>query len=201
MKKEKNFTGTLFCLLLMFFCVFTHVCFAGENYFQKGTFVDFNGTAHNGLDKNHGAGVGFGIGGEYLYVVNSNFAIGISGKTNLNFDAYMDYSLDDVTLVDEYGTWAVTGGGIVYIGDYVFVGYNAIYNILTFHHDTYLSYDDSDEDVDPLDYDIDVLNYSVTLGVRLRYHLAMYVDVTTHQIKNGLDNNKRQYYLGIKYYI
>lgn len=197
----KNFGPTLFILFLMMFVAGIGICFAGENYWQKGMYVDFNGTAHNGFEHNTGAGVGFGFGGEYIYVVNSNFAVGITGKTNLNFDSYMDYSDSDATLVDEYGTWALTAGGIVYIGDYIFVGYNAICNMMTFHHDTYLDYGDGDIDLEPNEYDIDFLNYSLSLGFRVNYHLSIYTDITTHLIKTEIDTNKRQFYVGIKYHI
>ena len=187
--------------ILLTICFLVAVCFAGENYWQKGGYVDFNGTAHNGFGSNHGGAISLGFGGEYLYVVNSNFAIGANAKTNVSYDAYMNYDDPDVPVVDEYGIWTITAGGIMYVGDYFFAGYNAIYNLSTFHHDTYLSYDDREVEMDGMDYEIDNLNYSVILGIRTSYHTSIYTEITTHVIKTDFDTNRHQFYIGFQYHI
>lgn len=203
MKYHTDFERGLICLLILVFAFLCNACYGSEttkSYWQNSLFVDFNGTAHNGFDENHGGAVSFGIGDEYIYVVNSHFAGGVVAKTNLNFDAYIE-NQDEASLIDEYGTWTLTAGGIVYVGDYFFISYNGEYNIKTFHHDTYLSYDDGDKSIKELDYDINNLNYSLTLGYRVNYHLSVYTNITTHIINNELDSNKRQWYLGIKFHI
>lgn len=174
----------------------------GEGYFQDSWYADFNGSAHNGLGDNRGGAVSVGIGNEYLYIVNSTFSFGITGKVNLMFDSYMDYSNDDEILVDEYGLVTGTLGGIMYVGESFSISYNVIYNFDTFHHDTYIDYrDDTTEDIPTRSYNTDDYNYSVTLGYRPRYYVTFYMDIRTRLIKNDIDINRRQYFLGLKFHI
>lgn len=171
-----------------------------ESYIQHTTYVDFNATLHNDFEDNKGFAVGFGFGHEILYIVNSKFAFGLNGLTNLNYDCYIN-SVDYYEgLYDDFGTWTGTLGGIVYVGDYFYLGYNLIYNFMTFHHDTWIDDGYDEIKMDDSEYDID-LSYSLTIGLRVRYYLSIYAEIRTLQIENQTYTPSKQVYLGLRYYI
>ena len=107
---------------------------------------------------------------------------------------------DDV-IVDEYGTWTSTFGGIVYMGEMFYMAYMAIYHVDTFHESTYLSCEDGDTELKKLPYTIDEFNYLIEVGLRIMYHISIYADITTHLVETKVDRSKYQIYLGLKYHI
>ena len=196
---NKNYCNTfILCFLIIIVCGL-HAAFGKT--FEVNPFMDFNCSIHGGLGDNYkGFAFSVGAGTEVLYVVNSDFAFGLNAKTNLNMDIYNKKHNHDI-VVDEYGTWTVTGGGIVYMGDMLYLSYMAIYNLDTFHEDTYLSTNDGDIDIKKLKYNIDALDYLVEIGLRTSFHFSVYVDVTTHLVESEIDMSKYQVYVGLKYHI
>lgn len=165
-------------------------------------YMDFNGSIHGGIGSHYdGFAASVGAGAEVLYVVNDNFAFGVNGKTNLNYDNYLQDGPDDDVLVDEYGTWTSTFGGIVYVGEMFYMSYMAIYHVDTFYESTYLSCTDGDIEREKLPYTIHEFNYLLEFGLRLNYHMSVYADITTHLVKTKVDQSKYQVYLGLKYHI
>lgn len=201
---EKNIdAGPSLIIGLIILLIFgLHCAFAGEQKFEFSPFMDFNGSVHGGLGShNDGFAASVGAGAELLYVVNDNFAFGINGKTNLNYDNYLQSANDDDVIVDEYGTWTSTFGGIVYMGESFYLAYMAIYHMDTFHESTYLSCDDGDIEMKKAPYKINELNYLIEVGFRASYHMAIYADVTTHLVETEVDRSKYQIYFGLKYHI
>ena len=203
MKYNVNFGPSLLIAMVLVCILGIHSVFAGETKrFEVSPYVDFNGSIHGGIF-DHYSGIAAGVGGgcEVLFVANDNFAVGVNGKTNLNFDAYFQDGSGDNVLVDEYGTWTATLGGIMYIGEMFYMSYMAIYHVDTFHESTYLSGDDGDIEQKKLPYTIDEMNYLLEIGLRLSYHMSVYADITTHLIETEADRSKYQIYLGLKYHI
>ena len=196
-----------FALLLI---VGAHLAFADETKrIEFSPYMDFNGSVHGGVnDRFDGIAFSGGAGAELLYVVNDGFAFGANAKTSLHYENYMedaktiDRKYKGDALVDEYGVWTATAGGIVYMGDMFYLSYMAIYHVDTFHESTYIS-DDEEGDIEQekAPYKIDRLNYALEAGFRVSYHFALYADVTTHLVETGVDRSKYQVYLGLKYHI
>lgn len=173
----------------------------GKNTVEVSPYVDFNGSIHGGFgDHYDGFGVGTGIGLEALYVVTDQFAIGLNTKTNINGEYYLKYYGKN-TLVDEYGVWTGSAGGIMYVGNMFYMSYMAIIGLDVFHHDTYVRMESGDYELTPDTYNMDRIDYCVELGFRLQYHVSVYGSITTHVIENNIDKNKHQFYIGFKYHI
>ena len=200
-KYDANPAGSIVVAIIFLMILGCQLAFGQEKKFEFSPYMDFNTSIHGGIGHHYdGFAASVGAGAEFLYVVNDNFAFGVNGKTNLNYDNYLQDSSDDV-IVDEYGTWTSTIGGIVYMGEMFYMAYMAIYHVDTFHESTYLSCTDGDIEQKKLPYNIDEFNYLVEFGLRLNYHMSVYADITTHLVETKVDQSKYQIYLGLKYHI
>lgn len=198
--KATKIDAILIGIVFLALFVFVGVSHAKKNI-EISPYVDFNATIHGGIgDHYDGFGISAGFGSEFLYVLTDQFAIGINGKTNINGDYYLAHHGHD-SMVDEYGTWTGSLGGIMYIGDMFYMSYMAIINLDTFHHSTYLHTDYGDIDMSPESYRVDPVDYCMEFGLRMQYHASMYVSVTTHLVENEYDLSKYQVYIGLKYHI
>lgn len=201
MKYEVEHGPGIYIFIILLVLAGLHEIFASDK-FEFSPYMDFNFSSHGGLGSHYdGIAGSVGAGAEWLYVVNDNFAFGVNGKTNLNYENYLSEAKDDDVIVDEYGTWTASIGGIVYMGEMFYMAYMAIYHIDTFHESTYLSCSDGDIELKKNPYNIDELNYLVELGFRLSYHMSVYADITTHLVETKVDQSKYQIYLGLKYHI
>lgn len=201
-KYDVEYGPSIFIFFLVLIVFGVHELFADDK-FEFSPYMDFNGSIHGGIGSHYdGFAASAGAGAEFLYVVNDNFAFGVNGKTNLNYDNYLSEGpVDDDVIVDEYGTWTLTFGGIVYMGEMLYMAYMAIYHVDTFHESTYLSCSDGDIEQKKLQYTVDEFNYLLEIGLRLSYHMSVYADITTHLVETKVDQSKYQIYLGLKYHI
>lgn len=199
MNKNINYGNSIIYLVLFVLLIGTHLAFGKP--FEVTPYADFNVSIHGGLGDNYkGFAFGGGFGGEVLYVVTDDFAFGLNGKTNLNMDVY-NKQYDADVIVDEYGTWTVAAGGIVYMGEMFYLSYMAMFNLDTFHENTYLSCDEGDFDTKKIPYKIDDIDYLVEIGLRTSFHFSVYIDITTHLVESEIDLSKYQVYVGMKYHI
>lgn len=203
-KYDSNFGGSLVVAIIFILIIASNIAFADDSKkIQTTGFMDFNMSVHSGFGDNYdGIAFGGGPGAEVLYVVNDGFAFGLTGKTNINYDNYVQYpeGTDDV-IVDDYGLWTIAGGGIVYMGDVFYLAYMAMANLWTFHEDTYLSTPDGDIGMKKAKYHIDSVDYILEIGARLSYHGGIYMDITTHLVETEIAPNRYQIYVGLKYFI
>lgn len=202
-KYNANTAGSVVVAIIFLMIIGCQLAFGQEKKFEFSPYMDFNGSIHGGIGSHYdGFAASVGAGAEFLYVVNDNFAFGVNGKTNLNYDNYLSEGpADDDVIVDEYGTWTSTFGGIVYMGEMFYMAYMAIYHVDTFHESTYISCSDGDIEQKKLPYSIDEFNYLFEVGLRLSYHMSVYADITTHLVETKVDQSKYQIYLGLKYHI
>lgn len=201
-KYSANTAASVVMAIVLLMAACCQLAFGQEKKIEISPYMDFNGSVHGGIGSHYdGFAVSVGAGAEILYVANDNFAVGFNAKTNLNYDNYLSDGPDGDAIVDEYGTWTATFGGIVYMGEMFYMAYMAIYHIDTFHESTYLSCSDGDIEQDKLPYSIDEFNYLFEVGLRLSYHMSVYADITTHLVETEVDRSKYQVYLGLKYHI
>ena len=81
-KYNANIGGSLVVAIIFFIVICCGIAFGQENKFELSPYMDFNGSLHGGIGShNTGFAVSMGVGAEFLYVVNDNFAFGVNGKT------------------------------------------------------------------------------------------------------------------------
>lgn len=196
--KSKCIVAVIVLLLLMG----VRVAFGSETKkIEFSPFMDFNTTLHGGIGKHFNGFAGeIGAGAELLYVINDNFAFGVNGKTNLVYDCYLD---DDKrgTVVDEYGIWTGSLGGIVYMGEMFYLSYMAIVELDTFHDDTYISGEEEDISVDKIKYTIEDMNYTLEAGLRTDYHMSIYTSLNSQLVIPEGKKTRYQVKVGLKYHI
>lgn len=188
-------------IILVVLCA-AHLSFGADmKKIEFSPFVDFDVTLHGGIGKHwNGFAGSAGAGAEALYVVNNNFAFGVNGKTNLVYDCYLDDSKEG-TVVDEYGIWTGSLGGIVYMGEMFYLSYMAIVELNTFHEETYVSTDEEDVTVEKLPYKIEDMNYTLEAGLRTDYHMSVYTSLNSQFVIPEGKKTRFQVKVGLKYHI
>ena len=102
-KYNANPAGSIVVAIILLMIISCQLAFGQEKKFEISPYMDFNGSIHGGIGNHYdGFAASVGAGAEVLYVVNDNFAFGANGKTNLNYDNYLQDGPDDDMLVDEY---------------------------------------------------------------------------------------------------
>lgn len=167
--------------------------------------VGFEFTSHNGFgDHFRGLSIGMDLGGEIVYAPHNNFGIGLQGKTGLAYDAYMIDSehTHRETIVDEYIPWTFFAGPIFYIGNSWFVSGSVGQVINIIHHDTYLSTEETNEDLSDRPYRTGHWKYMIETGWRTSFHWAISAKVMTNLIDSyTIHRSKWNIYLGFRYFI
>lgn len=200
-KYQVHYGPSLIIAMILFLILGLHVAFAQESKWELTPYVDMNGTIHGGLgDHYQGFASGVGFGTEYVYAMADWFGVGGIAKTNVNVDVYND-PVPEGLIVNEYWTWTIAAGGIVYMGDKFFMSAYAMWNVDTFWEDTYLHTEDDDIDMDTDHCTVDPIDYVIEAGLRVDYHAAVYLAATTHLVNTKHNSLKRQLYFGIKFFI
>ena len=181
--KYQTSPGPSICIaiILAVLCL-AHISFGADmKKIEISPFVDFDVTLHGGIG-------------------NNNFAFGVNGKTNLVYDCYLDDSKEG-TVVDEYGIWTGSLGGIVYMGEMFYLSYMAIVELNTFHEETYVSTDEEDVTVEKLPYKIEDMNYTLEAGLRTDYHMSVYTSLNSQFVIPEGKKTRFQVKVGLKYHI
>ena len=201
-KYRFNYGASLIVCMVLFLIVGAHAVRAQEDSkWELTPYVDMNGTIHGGLGEHYqGFAGGIGFGAEYVYALADWFGAGGIAKTNVNADVYNE-RVPEGLIVNEYWTWTVSAGGIVYMGDKFYMSAYAMWNVDTFWEDTYLHTEDNDYDLETEHCTVDAIDYVMEAGLRVDYHAAVYLAATTHLVNTKHSTLKRQLYFGIKFFI
>jgi len=203
MKYESNIGPSLIIAFVLLAILGTHAAFAKDTRPKKweyAPFIEFEGTAHGGLGKHYdGLSLGAGIGGELLYAFSDRFAIGGVASTSAVYDAYNDFE-GDGCVIDEYWIWAVSVGGIMYVGDTFYASIQMQYNLDVFYSSTYRHSGTTDTDLEKLDYTVDDLDWRIEAGFRVDYHAAVYIAANTHLVETEMNTSRYQMLIGVKFF-
>lgn len=200
---ETKVGPSLVIAIVLVFILGARLAFAGQDVprrWEATTYVDFNGTIHNGAGSHYeGFSGGMGFGFEALMVLSDRFAVGVNAKTVAAYDIYVDYH-GDYAIADEYGVWYASAGPIFYIGDMFYLTAMAQYNLDVFYENTYRHEGTNDTNIEKLEYNIDDIDWWFETGFRVDYHAAIYLAASTHIVETSVNTAKYQLYCGLKFF-
>lgn len=203
MKMANNYGGTLIVSIVMLIILTCGFAFGSEkdSSWELTPFVDVTGTIHGGIGEHYdGFAMGMGFGCEFLYAPTGKFALGPFAKSSVAYEVYSE-DIRDGLLLDEYGLWSLSVGGIVYMGNSFYMGLGIVYNADVFYTDTYIhDYDGNDTSVDKADYEVDEIDYALEIGFRTDFHAGVYLMVTTHFVETETSFSKYQLYAGVRFF-
>ena len=203
MKYESSAGPSIIILLMMLIAFGCNLAFGTEDKpYEFSPFVDANGSIHGGIGKHYdGLAGSIGFGAELLYVVNNRFAVGPVAKTNVHYELYNSDINSDEMVMDEYGLWTASIGGIVYMGNSFYTSVQAMMLLDDFYHSTYIHNGSQDNEIDPFKYNIDDLDMVLEIGLRVDYHASIYAEITTHLVETAVNTSKYQLYIGLRFHI